>query len=187
MSLIANIKNALFQRRLLREIESRKPDYQSRPVHPDRANCVALLFPADTVEERKVVEAYREARKKQGLRTELLGYFTTDVGESHFGFDHFSVKDVNWYGVPKGSSVEKFLSRSCDILITLGPAGHQQLDYLAALKKADLRVGPHTEHPENPNDVQFATKQAQAGFAAQLQQIESIFKVTNAAASTATV
>jgi len=185
MSLIANLKNAFFQRRLLREIDLRKPDYQPRAVNPATAKYVAVLFPADSADDRKLLEEYRRQRKLDGLRTEVLGYFTADVGSATFGIDHFSAKELNWYGAPQGSAVEKFLSRPCDLLITLGPAGHRQLDYLAALKKAGLRVGPYTESPENPYDVMFSTRRKAAGLKDQLNQIERIFKVTNATATAA--
>jgi len=180
MAIVANVKKTLFQRRLLREIQRRKLDYQPRVVNPDTAKTVAILFPADSVDDRKTIEAYCEARKKNGLRTELLGYFTKHVGDTSFGFDHFSNKDLNWYGIPSGERVEKFLERPCDLLICLGAAGHKQLDFLASLKDTGLRVGPYTESPENPYDVLFSTEKVAKDLGEQLEQIDRIFKVTNA-------
>ncbi|MEL6276769.1 MAG: hypothetical protein AAFQ37_06135 [Bacteroidota bacterium] len=180
MAIVANVKKVLFQRRLLREIQRRKPDYQPRVVNPDTAKTIAILFPADSVDDRKTVEAYRQARKQSGLRTELLGYFTKHVGNSSFGFDHFSNKDLNWYGIPGGERVEKFLERPCDLLMCLGNAGHKQLDFLASLKDAGLRVGPYSEAPDNPYDVLFSIEGIAKDLGEQLKQIDRIFKVTNA-------
>ncbi|MEM9835817.1 MAG: hypothetical protein AAF828_04915 [Bacteroidota bacterium] len=182
MSLIANVKQYFFQRRLLKEIEQRQVNYQSRAVNPATAKCVAVLFVADDPQHRKVVESYRQKRKKEGLRTELLGFFVTPINDAGVNFDHFTSKDLNWYGVPGGNYVDKFLARSCDLLITLGPAGHPQLDYLASIKDTNLRVGPYTESFDNPYDVLYNTKNKTTEPHEQLNQIEKIFKVTNAAA-----
>lgn len=181
MSLIANVKRNLFQRKLLKEIEQKQAKYQPKPVNPATAKCVAVLFNADDPDDRKTVENYRQARKKAGLKTELLGYLTKEVNAAGLNFDHFTKKDLNWYGVPQGSSVEKFLERPCSLLISLGDNSHPQRDYLAAIKNTDLRVGPYTENPDNPYDVQYTTQRAGAGPKEQLTQIDKIFKVTNAA------
>lgn len=181
MSFIASIKKTFFQRSLLKEIERKQPGYQPKPVHPAKAKCIAVLFNADDPEDRKTVERYRDDRQKAGLQTELLGFLTTEVNAAGLTFDHFTVKDLNWCGVPRGSSVGKFLERPCNLLFTLATSGQPQLDFLAAIKTTDLRVGPYTGSPENPYDVQYTTKSAAAGAKEQLTQIEQIFKVTNAA------
>jgi hypothetical protein len=181
MSLIASVKKSLFQRKLLREIRQRQAKYQPKPVNPATAKCVAVLFNADDLDDRKTAENYRQARKKVGLKTELLGYLTREVNAAGLNFDHFTTKDLNWYGVPGGSSVGKFLERPCNLLIALGDDYHPQRDFLAAIKNTDLRVGPYTENPDNPYDVQYTTKGAAAEPKEQLNQIDKIFKVTNAA------
>lgn len=181
MSLIANVKNYFFRRRLLREIGQRQANYQPQPVNPATALRVAVLFNADDTEDRKTAESYRQARKKAGLKTELLGYLSKEVNAAGLNFDHFTLKDLNWYGIPQGGSVEKFLGRPCDLLIALGEETHPQRDYLAMIKETRLRVGPYTERLGNPYDVQYTTKAGKGGPKEQLNQIDQIFKVTNAA------
>lgn len=188
MGFFSNVKKSFFQRRLLKELERRQPQRDPQEVNPATASCVAVLFPADDVNARRIVERYKESRRREGLRTELMGFFQREINEAGVGFDHFSSKDLNWYGVPQGSDVDKFLSRSCDLLITLGPAGQYQLDYLAALKDTGLRVGPYTGETDNPYDVQFgAGRSNKPDFQEQLRQIENIFKVTNATSLLAAV
>ncbi len=180
MGFIATIQQYFFRRHLERELLSRQANYAPQAVHPLEAKCVALLFIADDADDRKAVEAYQQARKKAGLRTEILGFFSVEVNQAAYSFDQFSKHDLNWYGIPKGANVEKFLERPCDLLITLGRTAQAQLDYLAALKQTKLRVGPHTGLNDNPYDVQFFIPISGMSVAAQFRQIDQIFKVTNA-------
>lgn len=180
MGFIAKIKAYFFQRHQRKEEQKKQALNGPQAIHPLNAQCVAILFLADEAKNRQAVENYRQARKKQGLRTELLGFFTKEVNAAGYGFDQFSGVDTNWCGVPKGANVEKFLDRPCDLLITLGTAHHAQLDYLARLKIAKLRVGPHTGLADNPYDVQFFISAGEINIAEQLRQIDQIFKVTNA-------
>lgn len=179
MSFIAKIKQYFFQRSLEQERRAMPVMRAVEPVHPLSAPWVAILFLADDEQDRKAVEAYRQARKNEGLRTELLGFFSKEVNQAAYSFDQFSGLDANWCGVPKGTNIEKFLERSCDLLFTLGTAKHPQLDYIASLKKAKLKVGPHTGLADNPHDVQFFVSVKGINIAEQLRQIDQIFKVTN--------
>ncbi len=180
MGFIANLKAYFFQRHQRKEEQKKQALNGPQAVHPLSAQCVAILFLADEAKNRQAVEAYRLARKKQGLRTELLGFFAKEVNAAGYSFDQFSVADTSWCGVPKGESVDKFLDRPCDLLLTLGTANHAQLDYLARLKTTKLRVGPHTGLADNPHDVQFFISAGEVNIAEQLRQIDQIFKVTNA-------
>ncbi|NJO86749.1 MAG: hypothetical protein HC821_01385, partial [Lewinella sp.] len=150
MGLFENLKRNLRQGHLLREIKRRNPDYQPRPFHPEQAKRVALLFPADELADREAIIAYRDARQLRGLKTDLFGYFTTSTPGQGYDFHYFTVANLNWYGAPKGSEVEHFLSRECDLLLAFGAPGHPIMEYLAALKPAGLRVGPHTLAASNP-------------------------------------
>ena len=70
-------------------------------------------------------------------------------------FSILAVKDLNWYGAPKGEVVEKFKAESTELLIRIGPASHPVLDFLAATKKASLKVGPFTDNSDNPYHLQY--------------------------------
>lgn len=179
MNFIAKIKSHFFRKKWKEQLQQRRSLDRLEAIHPQRAQCLAILFIADNADDRQAVEAYRQARKKEGLRTELLGFFSKEVNEAGYSFDQFSSADTNWFGVPKGRGVEKFLARPCDLLFTLGAADHPQLDYLASLKSTKLRVGPHSEQSSNPHDIQFFIPKNGMSIAEQIRQINQIFKVTN--------
>lgn len=182
MSFIADLKHKFFRRRLEKELAERRPSLVVRAFHPDTAKVLAILFPADDADDRKAVEELREERRKVGLQTKLLGYFSTSVGEQvSYDFPFFTVKQLSWCGVPTGNEVTHFLSDKCDILYVLGKGDDPKMDYLTRLKTAGLRVGPftHEDDTDNPFNVQFIQARKAKGLKEQLHQINRIFKIIN--------
>lgn len=185
MSFIADLKRFFFRRRLEKELAARRGNPMVRPVHPSFAKVLVVLFPADEVNDRKLVERLREDRRKEGLQTKLLGYFSTAIDKKgSYNFPYFTVKDLSWAGVPRGKDVEQFLQEPCDLLYVLGPAANPQMDYLTRLKQASLSVGPftHEDDRENPYNVRYILDKGDSakGIKAQLEQIDRIFKIINA-------
>lgn len=185
MSIIADLKRRFFYRRLKKELAARRVDPIVRPLHPNSAKVLAILFPADDADDRKLIERLREKRRKEGLQTKLLGYFSTAIDKNgSYNFPFFTIKDLNWAGVPQGKEVEQFLQEPCDLLYVLGQAEDPRMDYLTRLKPAALRVGPFTreDDPDTPYNVRFImdNPDGRKGLKAQLEQIDRIFKILNA-------
>lgn len=182
MALIADLKRKLFQRKLEKELATRRTKQVVRSLHPETAKHLAVLFLADNADDRKLVEKLKTERRKNGLQTRLLGYFSSPVnGNGSYNFPYFTVKDLNWYGVPQGKEVEIFLSDRSDLLYVLGSPGDQKMDYLARLKNTSLRVGPftHEDDVDNPYNVRIINDGKQRGIKGQLNQIDRIFKIIN--------
>lgn len=180
MSLLTDIKNYLFQRKLTAESTGPIPKKSgAAPVNLAGAKNVLLLFPADRSEDRKVAEKWKEATRNGQRQVHLVGYFSKDVGTANYDFPAITIKANNWYGVPQGEVVERYLKEHCDLLIRIGPSTHKIMDYLAAIKKSDLKVGPFHAESSPFYQLQFDGR-ANTDLKDQLAAIETIFSFTNA-------
>lgn len=188
MSLIADLKQKAFLRKLRKELAAQPSKATVQPNHPDTAKVIAILFPADDADERQLVENIRIARQKKGLSTKLLGFFSTKLADDvSYDFPYYSPKNLNWAGVPKGDDVKAFLAEKSDILYVLGSKDIAHFHYLGQLKPTGLRVGPYTaeDDPDNFYNVQYMVND-NAGLKEKLNQINRIFKIINAK-TTATI
>nr|WP_157471984.1 hypothetical protein [Neolewinella persica] len=140
---------------------------------------ITILFIADSAEDRKAVDKWRDANRRHGSKIKVIGFFEHEVGSASFDFEIVSVKDLNWYGVPQGDVVKKIQSDATDLLIRLGPAQHPVLDFLATTKPAKLKVGPFVKDSTNPYHLQFDGSLS-VRLKDQLAAIEQIFTFTNA-------
>jgi hypothetical protein len=181
--MLTNLKDRLFRRRAaadakVADAKAGKPAFQ--PVHLSTAKNIVVLFPADDAADRKAIDKWRETYKMSGGKIKFTGYFSQNIGSTDFGFPAITPKNLNWYGVPKGESVNAFNKLECDLLLRLGPVEHKELDYLAASKATNLKVGPfQPEVAGTPYHLQFDAKGA-SGLRDQLAAIEQIFSYTNA-------
>lgn len=180
MGLLSDIKRRFFRRRLAQQLRQAAPAPApgGGPLNPATAASIAILFPADDAEDRKRVDRWRDQFRKSGKRIDVVGYFPGDVGQAAFDFVSVSQRTRNWYGAPVGEDVEQFLRSPCDLLLSLAPPHHPQLDYLAALKPAALKVGPRTAADDNPFHLQFDARDPSV--AAGLAAVERLFSFTNA-------
>lgn len=175
--MLTALKQRLFLRRAAAEAQTGPPP--ASPVNLAAAKNIVVLFPADDANDRKAVDKWRDGFRKSGVKIKFTGYFDQPIGETDFGFPAVTSKNLNWYGVPRGASVKAFRALECDVLLRLGPTKHKELDFLAATKKARLRVGPYLPDAEMPYHLQFDTSGA-TGLREQLAVIEHIFSFTNA-------
>jgi hypothetical protein len=183
MSLLTDIKNKLFQRRKAAETAP-SPAIRSgdAPLNLKTAKEIILLFPADSADDRKIIDKWRDDNKSATRHIRLYGYFQQDIGEANFGCEAIKSKDLNWFGAPAGDIVERFRQEPCDLLIRLGDITHRELDYLAAIKGVKLKVGPFNPDADSPYHLQFDARRADA-LRNQLVAIEQIFSYTNATAT----
>lgn len=143
MSIVSDLKKGQFRKRLLRDVAAPR-QLTGKPPHPDHATHLTILFPADSAEDRKAVDRWRDANSRSGRKLRLLGYFEQEVGSASFDFSVVSVRDLNWFGLPQGEVVEQFRQEPTEILLRLGPPDHPVLNYLAAIRPAMLKVGPYS-------------------------------------------
>lgn len=185
MGLLSDIKDKLFQRKLQEERarSSRNKNGNQQPINTDNARCILILFPADSSADRKVIDKWTDAHRKQGQKIKIAGFFSQDVGATNFGFPVISPKSLNWYGIPKEESLVEIKRVDCDLLFRLGPVNHKELDYLATIQQAALKVGPFRKDAESPYQLQFDANRAES-IQDQLIAIEQIFSFTNADSTT---
>lgn len=178
MSLVSDFKQRLFRQRTERDTAEERPA-GSRPPHLDAAQHLTILFRADSAEDRRAVDKWRDANARSGRKIRVLGYFDQEVGSASFDFSVVTVRHLNWYGLPRGEVVTEFQREPTDILLRLGPPRHPVLDYLAAVRPAKLKVGPY-----RPDTLPFYhllfDSQGQERPARQLPLIQHIFTYTNA-------
>ncbi|NJC28423.1 DUF6913 domain-containing protein [Neolewinella antarctica] len=181
MSFLPNPKTWLFQRRLL--ADTRAPEALKageKPVNLATATQVLVLFPADKATDRKVVEDWKETTRSATCVVNMAGYFARETGVKDADLLRITAQERNWYGVPVGAPTKRYFEAACDLLIRLGPAGHRELNYLAASKRASLKVGPHDPNENTPiYQLQFDGR-ANGDLISQLAAIEAIFSYTNA-------
>lgn len=115
-------------------------------VNLDSAQSVALLFDATELAARDFVLQYANQLRGLGKKVKLLGYVEGNPENTEFAFSCFTKKQVSWSLRPKSAEVDEFLNYTPDVLIFLSAEPHPWLEYIAALSKAHLRIGPATEH-----------------------------------------
>ncbi len=133
------LQDYLLERKLQQLSVKRHPgDYES-------AQKIGLLFNATDQQQRQTVLSYAEALQTKGKKVQLLAFYDDKNQQPNFTFKHFSRKELNFFRRPKGQFVDAFIAESFDILINLFLVEEPALEYISALSKAQLRVGPYTE------------------------------------------
>ncbi|MFT5998244.1 MAG: hypothetical protein ACI81P_000697 [Neolewinella sp.] len=179
MSFLTNIKERLFRKRTKAET-SRPPAVKpGEKINLTTAKKITIIFIADSAEDRKAVDKWRDTNRRSGCKIKVVGFFEQEVGSASFDFEIVSIKDLNWYGVPQGEVVKKIQRDATDLLLRLGPARHPVLDFLATTKPAKLKVGPFAKDSTNPYHLQFDGSLS-VKLKDQLAAIEQIFTFTNA-------
>ena len=65
----------------------------------------------------------------------------------NFPFKYFDRQALNWLEQPSGKEVDYFIGQPFDMLISLCAEPCIPVEYIAALSRAQLRVGPFIEKP----------------------------------------
>lgn len=179
MGFLSDIKDRFFNRRLKEDAKPFRSKSGGQAIHPSTAKEITVLFLADSAEDRKAVDKWRDANAKTGHKVKVVGYFEQEVGSTSFDFTVISIKDLNWYGIPGGEEVSRFQSENTELLLRLGPPEHKILNYLAATKSAGLKVGPFSENTQHPYQLQYDARNSPK-LKDQFAAIAQIFSFTNA-------
>jgi hypothetical protein len=165
MKLFDRIKEWLGMRRLLRES---MPD--RRPVARNLAHCVkvGIVYLAEDEKAFTDVRNYVKKMKDElGLhKIQCLGYFDGKELPFHLhaklNFDAFCQKDLNWYRIPIGNTVNNFIAEEHDVLIDLSMTDHLPLQYIVAKSRARFKVGRFTEGNKRFLDMMIDTAGAKS-------------------------
>ena len=151
MGIISKIRTNIFKAHLNKQLSQIKVTRSS--IDFEDAQSIGILFDATEGDQRNIVLDYAKKLKEAGKKVQLLGFVKTKQKDLSLPFKFFTWREVNWKMIPQSSEISKFLSNQFDILINLYlPAlekkaeKNQPIEYISALSKANLRVGPFSQN-----------------------------------------
>ncbi|MFK8004724.1 MAG: hypothetical protein AB8H03_00070 [Saprospiraceae bacterium] len=144
MSIISKIRTYFFETQLNQKLSQIKVNRTS--VEFDMAESIGILFDATDPSNRNKVVAYAQNMIKNGKKVRLLGFAKNKQKDLSFSFKYFTLNEVNWKMIPEGVEINQFINKKFDILINLYLGKNKQIEYISALSKANLRVGPFSEN-----------------------------------------
>lgn len=144
MKLFDRIKEWLGRRALLREAMPER-----RPVPRNLAACgkVGIVYVATDEQAHGHVRNYvKKIKDELGIhRIQCLGYSEEKVMPHYLHaklhFDAIHQKDLNWYRIPGGNTVNNFIAEEFDVLIDLSLTDHLPIQYIVAKSRARFKVG----------------------------------------------
>lgn len=145
MSIISKVKSHFFETHLKQKLSQTKASRTS--VEFEMAESIGILFDATEPSNRNKVIAYAQKLIKNGKKVNLLGFVNNKQKELSFSFKYFTLNEVNWKMIPQGNDVNQFINKKFNILISLCFGKIHPIEYISALSKANLRVGPFSENP----------------------------------------
>jgi hypothetical protein len=113
-------------------------------INPKEAKTIALLFDATKNETRKIVESFAQKLRNKGKKVTLFAFFNGKE-KPDLAFKFFNKKETNWYGIPKGETVEAFLNTTFDLMYCLFNEPHLPLEYVGAMAQAHFKAGSYTD------------------------------------------
>lgn len=144
MSLLQTIKNRFFNRSLQQLGKQSRTDRKFLGF--EKANNIGILFDATDLNSRDFALQYANQLDKRGKKVKLLGFFDSKLDDANFTFKYFNRKSLDWAGRPNGEAIREFIEQAFDLMINLDTVSKPQAEYVSALSRAHLRVGPFTEH-----------------------------------------
>lgn len=118
-----------------------------------QAKRIGILFDATKLDHQVFVNEYRESLIKKKKKVDLLAYFDDSVVHNNVIYKYFNKKNLNYFWIPTGEVVNKFIETPFDILISLHLNSAPQLEYISALSKAHMRVGLFRDDKQHCYDL----------------------------------
>lgn len=144
MSILKNWQSQLrehFLQKMMLQLQCRR-----HPIPFDSAQSVGVLFDATEQAKRDQIIPFIESLKRKGKEVVPIGFINSKQDVSSFAFKGFNQNDIDWFGRPKKDILEKYSNRVFDFLICIYPNECLPIEYIAALSKAHMRVGPYTNN-----------------------------------------
>lgn len=111
----------------------------------NKVKTIGILFDGSQVENEVIVNDFIAQLNAKGKQVELLGFVPKNNQALNTDYTSFCLHDLDFFKRPNNQKVQEFIQQPFDILINLTPLNHLQLDFIAALSNAKLRVGPYTD------------------------------------------
>ena len=116
-----------------------------RTLSFDEAKRIGIVYEATEEKNYELVKNLVKDLRDQKKDVLALGY--VDLKElpamrfAKLGLDFFTKKDLTWYMKPNHPMVSKFIQQDFDILINLDIEKCFPVNYVAALTKANFKIG----------------------------------------------
>ncbi len=148
MKLFDRIKEWLGRRRLIQGTAQER-----RPVARNLADAakVGIVYHARDEQTHQQVRNYvKKIKEELGIhRISALGFVDGKDLPYYMApklhFDAFCQKDLNWYRIPSGNTVNNFITEEFEVLIDLTLEDILPLQYIVAKSRARFKVGRYGE------------------------------------------
>lgn len=142
MSLLAGIKESLYQRKLK---QCTKAERQTLPCNFETARNIGILFDAGNEADVQIVLSFKRTLLAQRKNVSLMGYKDTKELSEAVKYPVFCKKDLGISQTPKKQEVLDFMAQPFDLLIALHIDNCQPLEYIVAASAAKFRIGHYRE------------------------------------------
>ncbi len=154
MSFLKNIKLSFANRALKQELKAVTTIRKPIKFNFDQIKSVGIVFDATNVDDYEIVKRYVVYLREHSKKVKGIGFFSTKeipvLTYFKLEYDFFSIKDLNWMGIPNSVVAKNFMDEEYDLLIDLNVHDHFSLKYISALSKAAFKVGKYNE-----NDIEI--------------------------------
>lgn len=148
MKLLDRIKEWLGRRRLLREaLAERKAVVRNLA----QAGKVGIVYHVtDEASFQQVRNYVKKVKEELGINRIMALGFVDEKQLPHYmhaklNFDAFTQKELNWYRIPSGNTVENFIAEEYEVLIDLTLEDVLPVQYIVARSRARFKVGRYSE------------------------------------------
>ncbi len=176
MNLFRNLQLRWLNYVLNKKISQKSIQHSS--ISFEKAKRIGILYDKTEMADVVFVDNFVQLLKKSGKTVELLTYIDEVEEGIELKTDCFTKKDKNWYGLPVGETVDKFMENPFDVLMALHINPVPELEYIAALSHAKFRVGRYDDSKIECYDLMIdnANNTSLQHF---IQQVDKHLKIMN--------
>jgi hypothetical protein len=156
MKLLDRIKEWMGIRKLLRELpQDRKPIARNIAL----SRKVAIVYVVEDEASHNQVRNYVKRLKEElGLSNIMALGYSDQKAMPHYlhaklNFEAICQKDLNWYRIPQGNTVQNFMAEEYEIIIDLTLEDRLPIQYILAKSRARFKVGRWSESNKKIHDM----------------------------------
>lgn len=109
------------------------------------AKTVGVIFSVEQVQSYPTIKAFLDFLAEKNLQTFILAYCPfkeiPDTFIGHPRINIFTLRDLNWFFIPKVQMVSKFMAKDFDLLFDLTFSEDFPVKYVNNLSKAKFKIG----------------------------------------------
>jgi hypothetical protein len=181
MKWLDRIKEWMGRRRLLRELpRERKPIAKNLAL----ARKVAIVYVANDETAYTHVKNYvKRVKEELGISHIMALGLTDEKTLPHYlhprlNFEAITLKDLNWYRIPQGNTVENFMAEEYEVIIDLSLEDRLPVQYIVAKSRARFKVGRYSESNKRILDMMIDMAGAQS-LSQLIQQVHHYMLMVN--------